>query len=190
MPKQSIPQIIQTIKRGSGSGKVFRSNQVRPYLDKELREVAAAIKDFMFELIEVDARHNIRRDQSGLWENTKVTMTADGGKISLPDYAENIDKGRRPKARLVPLESLIQWIKRYRIVGRQKRTGKFRSASQSSVNAAARAIQQAIYKNGVRARPFIQATLEFQDVLIAGIIDEIMIPQIVSIVELTLSDKK
>lgn len=187
---KSIPEIIATLKRGNGSGKVFTPQQVRPFLDKQLKEVADAIKEFMFAELELNSKHKIRRDKSGLWEKTQVTFTSDGGKITIPDYAFQLDQGRRPGVRLVPLEDLIKWLKRYRILGRTRPSGKFKATSQDSINSAAVAIQKAIFRNGIKARPFLEKTLEFQDVLIAGIVDEIMLPQIVSILEFTFQDKK
>ncbi|WP_149867180.1 hypothetical protein [Solirubrum puertoriconensis] len=143
----------------------------------------------MFAELELSGRHNIRRDQSGLWHNTKVTMTTDGGLIQLPEYGEALDAGRQPGTKMVPLDMLIAWVKRYRILGRVKRTGVFRKASAESVNSAAVAIQRSIYRNGIKARPFIEATLDFQQLLIAEVVDQIMIPEIVSVLEVTFSDK-
>ena len=170
---------------------LFRSaKQVGPFLDKELRVVADQIKAFMIAQVEVGRRHKLRRDGEGFAKTSKVTMTTAGGKITVPDYAEAMDRGRIKEAKLVPLVDLVRWIKRYRVIGRIQRNGRFKAASQDGINATARAIQRAIYRNGIIARPFIQATLDFQDELIATIVDEVMLPQIVSILELTFSQKK
>lgn len=187
--KQSIQQIVQTIKRGNGAGNVFTAKQVGPYLDKELQVVADAIKEFMLAEIELNSRHKLRRDGSGFVAKSTVTMTTHGGKITLPEYATNLDEGRKPGADLIPLESLVAWIKRYRIVGRVQSNGQFKKAGGNSVNAAAVAIQRAIFKNGILARPFIEATLDFQDILISQIVDEVIVPQVVSILELTFNQK-
>jgi hypothetical protein len=189
MAKQSVKQIIQTIQRGNGSGGVFTPAQVKIRLDKELQVVADAIKEFMMAEIEIGRQHKIRRDQSGIYGKSVVTMTTDGGKIQLPDYAVSLDEGRKPGAALVPLESLIAWIKRYRILGRTQSNGRFKKASGDSINAAAYTIQQGIFRNGIIARPFINATMDFQQILIAQIVDEVMIPQIVNTLEIFFNQK-
>lgn len=189
MPK-SVPQIIASIKRGTGKGNVIPPSKVKTFLDSQLKEIAVAIKEFMFAELELNSPHKIRRDKSGLWEKTEVTFTTDGGKITLPDYAYALDSGRKPGLRLVPLQDLVKWLKRYRILGRSRPSGKFRKTSQDSINNAAVAIQKAIFRNGVKARPFIEKTLEFQDILVASVVDEIMLPEIVSILDFTFSDKK
>lgn len=189
MAKQSVAAIVQTIKRGAGAGTVFTPQQVGPFLDKELQVVADAIKEFMIAEIELNRLHKLRRDGSGIVGKSLVTMTTSGGKIVLPAYAVNLDEGRRPGATLIPLDALIAWIKRYRILGRANPSGKFKKASGDSINAAAQAIQRSIFQHGIIARPFIEATLDFQQLLIAQIVDELIVPQIVSTLELVFTTK-
>lgn len=188
--KSKVKQVIQTIKAGAGAGKVFTPEQVVPYLDKQMRELAASVKEFLILEAEKGHNHKFRRDgAAGFVQSTTVTLTTDGGKISLPDYAINLDEGRKPFSKLVPLASLIAWIKRYRILGRAKGSGKYKKASAISINSTALAIQGAIYKNGIIARPFIKASLEFMNELISAIIEEVLVPQIISIVELFFTTK-
>jgi hypothetical protein len=181
---QSVARTVLALQRGTGSGGVFKPEQVKPRLNQQLENIAAEIKAFMIAEAEVGRSHKFRKDGQGFVKTSVVTMTTDGGKITLPEYATQLDAGRKKRAKYVPLESLIAWIKRYRILARVKRTGKFKKVSQDSVNAAARAIQKAIFKNGIKAKPFIQATLDYQEELISKVIDEVMIPEIVSILEL------
>jgi hypothetical protein len=65
------------------------------------------------------------------------------------DYFKYIDSGRRPKARKVPVEALIKWIKKKGITPRGKQ----------SVNSLAFAIQNSIYKVGIKARKFIDPVI-------------------------------
>lgn len=181
---KSVAQTVLALQRGTGSGNVFPPSQLKPHMNKQLDALAADIKAFMIAQAEVGRNHKFRKDGQGFVKTSQVTMTTDGGKITLPEYATQLDAGRKKRAKYVPLADLIAWIKRYRILARVKRTGKFKKVSQDSVNAAARAIQKAIFKNGIKAKPFIQATLDYQDELIAKVIDEVMIPEIVSILEL------
>ena len=65
------------------------------------------------------------------------------------DYFRYIDSGRKPKARKVPVEALIKWIKKKNITPRKGQ----------SVNSLAFAIQQSIYKVGIKARKFIDPVI-------------------------------
>ena len=65
------------------------------------------------------------------------------------DYFQYVASGRPPKARKVPVEDLIKWMKKKGI-----------APSKGDYNATAYAIQQAIYKNGLKPRPFINPIIE------------------------------
>ena len=61
------------------------------------------------------------------------------------DYFQWVDSGRRPRARMVPIEALISWIKKK---GIQPRYG-------GTINSLAWAIRISIYKVGIMPRPYI-----------------------------------
>lgn len=65
------------------------------------------------------------------------------------DYFQYVASGRPPKARKVPVEDLIKWMKKKGI-----------APSKGDYNATAYAIQQAIYRNGLKPRPFINPIIE------------------------------
>lgn len=65
------------------------------------------------------------------------------------DYYQYLSKGRRPRARKVPVQVLIQWIKDKRI------------PYKGSINAAAFAIQTSIYKFGIVGKNYEEAVLDF-----------------------------
>lgn len=65
------------------------------------------------------------------------------------DYFQYVAKGRPPKARKVPVEDLIKWMKKKGI-----------APSKGDYNATAFAIQQTIYRNGLKPRPFINPIIE------------------------------
>lgn len=67
------------------------------------------------------------------------------------DYFKWVDLGRLPKARKVPVEALIKWMKRKNIQPRGNQT----------YNSLAFAIQNGIYKNGIKARRFVDPIVEF-----------------------------
>lgn len=65
------------------------------------------------------------------------------------DYFQYVASGRPPRARKIPVEDLIKWMKRKGI-----------APSKGDYNATAFAIQQAIYKNGLKPRPFVNPIIE------------------------------
>jgi hypothetical protein len=77
------------------------------------------------------------------------------------DYFQWVNSGRRPRARKVPVEALIKWLKKKNIVPSKGQT----------INSLAFAIQNSIYKVGIRARmftdPIIGITLDTLEMYIA-----------------------
>jgi len=67
------------------------------------------------------------------------------------DYFKWVALGRKPRARKVPVEPLIRWMKKKGIQPRGKQT----------YNSLAFAIQNGIYKNGIKARNFVDPIVEF-----------------------------
>ena len=82
------------------------------------------------------------------------------------DYLQWVDSGRKPFAKKVPLSAIIQFIKDRGLRYRDKASGKFARSrvrlkgrdgtAGQSVNKLAFLIQNAVYKNGIRARPVIE----------------------------------
>jgi hypothetical protein len=62
------------------------------------------------------------------------------------DYFQYVDSGRRPRARKVPVEFLLKWMKKKGIT----------PAYGQTYNSVAFAIQNAIYKAGIKSRPYTQ----------------------------------
>jgi len=77
------------------------------------------------------------------------------------DYFKYIDSGRRPRARKVPVEYLIKWMRKKGIKPRRGQT----------INSLAYAIQNGIYKAGIRAKklldPIINVTMDILAIYIA-----------------------
>lgn len=78
------------------------------------------------------------------------------------DYFTYIDTGRKPKARKVPVEDLIKWMKRKGITPK----------ARESYNSIAYAISQSIYKSGIKAKPFINPIVDITSDIIADTIAE------------------
>jgi hypothetical protein len=61
------------------------------------------------------------------------------------EYLQWIISGRKPMARKIPVEALIKWMKKKNIVP---------IGAGQSTNSVAYAIQNSIYKSGIKMRPF------------------------------------
>jgi hypothetical protein len=67
------------------------------------------------------------------------------------DYMKWVDRGRRPGVRKVPIEPLIKWMKKKGIRPRGKQT----------YNSLAFAIQNAIFKSGIKAKKIFDPIIEY-----------------------------
>ena len=70
------------------------------------------------------------------------------------DYFEYVSTGRRPLARKVPVEDIIKWMKKK---GLSPRNGDY--------NSSAFAIVDAIYKNGIKAKNYMNPVIEISTTL-------------------------
>ena len=79
------------------------------------------------------------------WQYSKDVFT-----LIANDYFQYVSTGRRPRARKVPVEDLIKWMKRKGITPR----------AGSTYNQTAFAISEAIYKNGIKAKNYINPVID------------------------------
>lgn len=73
------------------------------------------------------------------------------------DYFTYVSTGRRPRARKVPIEDLLKFIKEKSIVPRKGQT----------INQLAFAIQQSIYKVGIKAKNYLNPVVEVTTDIVA-----------------------
>jgi hypothetical protein len=95
--------------------------------------------------------------------SAKVKDTPDGLMLELSymDYLKNVNFGRKPKKKKVPVNVLLQWIKDKRIRGRNKK-GRFIKDLSFAF-----AVQQNIFKYGIRPTNIFDKTYDsFEDVLL------------------------
>lgn len=85
-----------------------------------------------------------------------VEATTQGGvlKITYADYFKNVNMGRRPRVKRVPLNVLLKWIKIKKIRGRDKRGRFIKDLSL------AWAVQTNIFKYGIRPTYIYDKTLD------------------------------
>lgn len=114
----------------------------------------AAIKGLLEELrtitIMAMASTGVDKD-SDLSKSVKYIITKDGIKMEVAEYYAWVDEGhkvtRKPMVRKVPIDALIQWIKKKGLLGRSKKSGRFITFNQLAF-----AIQTAIYKKGIQGK--------------------------------------
>lgn len=107
-------------------------------------------KDFKKKLEAVVARVLI---ENGVKQNSdiikSIEFTEENSRDSMymyvNDYYQHISKGRKPRAKKIPIHALITWIKKNNITPR----------GRTSVNQLAFLIQRSIYLNGLKGKNFI-----------------------------------
>lgn len=110
---------------------------------------------------------------SDLLKKLKVEVKDERLVISVLDYWIYVESGRKIGAKNIPLSVLVDWIKKNRIQGRDKKSGRF-----IKVNTLAFIFQRSIKIKGISKRPFLteaynSTILEF-DKKLDGVIDSIL----------------
>lgn len=116
---------------------------------------------YLVELMQANLKAQGLQD-SRLYKGLTYTVKGDQLEIVLPDYARWVEQGRRPFGveqrfpvnSLPPMAAILDWIKRKRIKGRNKK-GQF-----ISNNSLAWAIRVMISKRGIKPRPFVAPALD------------------------------
>ena len=114
----------------------------------------ASIKELLEDLREITviamAQAGIK-ETSDLSKSVKFYNTKDGIQMKVLEYYPFVDTGhrvvRRARVKKVPLDVLIEWIKKKGILPRSKTTGRF-----VTVNQMAYAVQMSIYKQGLSGK--------------------------------------
>jgi len=101
--------------------------------------------------------------QKGLDKSSDLVKSVDIGyqqnmfQILANDYYQAVSNGRRPRARKIPVQDLINWIKEKKI------------SYRGDINSAAFAIQQAIYRNGIKGKLYQEQVIGFSTTLLSEI---------------------
>lgn len=121
------------------------------YLQPTLQYIATELK---LELQELLMKKGKLKSSGGLVKS--IDFKIDNSTLSLiaEDYFNYYANGRRAGARKVPISALLKWIKRYKIKGRGK-NGQF-----VSDNSLAFAIQNSIYRKGVKSKGWVYGWLD------------------------------
>lgn len=116
---------------------------------------------------------------SELSKSVEVVYEKDMFVILANDYFTWVSTGRRPRARKVPVEDLIVWMKSKGIAPR----------AGSSYNQTAYAIMNGIYKNGIKARNYVDPITDVTSDLAIANIEETLVADIETVIaeDLTLT---
>lgn len=114
------------------------------------------IQELVFMLSEMlrGAMSVVGLEGSNLQKSVEVKATSQAFEVYMNDYAEWVIRGRKPGGKKVPIAAILDWIKRKRIVGRSAR-GRFITRTSLAF-----AIQTSLHQTGIRARNFLDPTLE------------------------------
>lgn len=104
--------------------------------------------------VSVDQARTATGQFAGYTANSALSLVA-------LEYAQWVDTGRAPGVKKIPLDALLDFIRNRGLHGRNKKTGQFITANQLGFM-----IQNAIFKNGIRGRHFIQPAFDLGQNLI------------------------
>jgi hypothetical protein len=167
-PSKSAQQLARALQTPASQGTNVTTGQVKSVLDRQLLQAAAALKTVILGMIQAQHRNPITGPQSDTAKATRVKLDTQGLAIDLPDYADDLDRGRKPGT-YPPFRDILNWVLKYRI---QSRTG-------GSANQIAFAIRRAIYNKGVKPSPFLQDLDKYTQEVMAEIIDTVILPNLV-----------
>ena len=186
-----------------------------PSLIRDILEaVALAIASEMVRILDSNGKRPLREDSAlkkQLLSGEAVRVSQSRGKsgrfegytasssltIYALDYLQYLDSGRRHGAKRVPLFALVKFIKDRKLILRDKPSGRFSKSSVKlkgrnggpdvTINRLAFMIQNAIFKNGIKARPVIQPAFDFGQQLIDFYLNEELLDSISYEIEQQLS---
>jgi hypothetical protein len=166
---KSAQQIARALSTPASQGALVTTRQVKPLLDKQLHQAGLALRAVILGMIQAQHRNPITGPQSDIAQATRVQLDSQGLAIDLPDFADELDRGRKPGT-YPPFRAILAWVLKYRIQGR---------GTGASANQIAFAIQRAIYRKGIKAKPFLQDVDKFAQDLMAELIDSVILPNLV-----------
>jgi hypothetical protein len=178
MAALTTSSIIQAlISKSQATRKTGDMNQVKQQLNQLLKQAAEFIRDYIIIQSQVGHRNKFKSNGDFQAETQVGFGLSKGLSIDLPDYADEMDRGRKPGS-YPPAAAILAWVKEYNIQARA--SGK---SGRISTNQFVFLIQRAIYRNGIKARPFIANAQDFAEKLAGDIAEQIILPSLVAPVE-------
>jgi len=115
-------------------------------MDKQIQELLEAIAETYVENVKTEMIAVGLQDSDIIEE---VTYKINGYTIELiiPEYYKYIESGRRPLSKRVPIIPLLKWMIK-------------KGIAKGKENKVVWAIREAIFKRGIRPRPFLQNAID------------------------------
>jgi len=159
-----------------------------------LQAIGGAILAEMFRLVDANGKYPLRSN-SKLKRTARVDVKQGRGaggqfegytansalQLYAEEYAVYLDSGRKRFAKKVPITAILEFIKNRNLRLRDRKTGRYArktvtlkgrdGAEPMTVNQLAFIIQNAIYKNGIRGRHFIQPAFDLGQNLVEIYLD-------------------
>lgn len=107
-------------------------------------KVLKTIQDELYILLEYSLK-NYQLQDSDLVKNITIQLKDNFFTFMLPDYAEYVESGRRANSKMPPNDAIVAWC---------------REKGIPTDNSTVWKIRQAIARNGIKARPFIDQLLD------------------------------
>lgn len=148
----------------------------------DVDKILLAIKDDVVAAAKVVMIQHGVPQQSDLIKSVDMELVNSNLVLVANNYYVWLSAGRKAGIKKVPIQALISWIKKYRIVGRSKK-GRF--ISQVSL---AFAIQNSIYKKGIRGRNYADKVEEITLDILSEQLTEIMSIAIADVVAESISN--
>ena len=146
---------------------------------EELKNIRIVLEQFGLEAVQ-KARENLERERiirgkkaqriatGKLRDDLRYTFWKRGpkdviivttGEKETRNYADVIDKGRRPNRKPPPLEAIVEWIKIKGIPVRDRETGRFVERSKKNIERAAEAIRWSVGKKGIEGIHYFEEAI-------------------------------
>lgn len=112
-------------------------------------------------------RNGIKKDAEIIQSVEFTDNSRDSLLLYVNDYYQSLSKGRKPKAKKIPIYTLIKFLKKNRI-----------NHPKRSVTQIAFAMQTSIYKNGIKGKHFIEqienSVMDVVELRVADFLEEFL----------------
>jgi len=136
-------------------------------------EVSAS-KEFLNELMLATqlVLQKYKLGNSNLLQSIEYKYERDHFVLLANDYFTFVSTGRRPRARKIPVEDLIKWMKRKGITPKVGQT----------YNSVAYSISESVYKTGIKGKNYINPVIDVTTEMISDNISDVLSEEIATVI--------
>lgn len=131
-----------------------------------LNELAQDVKEAIQFIMRSKLNNKVNKATIGIGSSLHDDLYVDTTNMQLAvyiyDYYKYVESGRKKGAKKIPIAVLLKWMIKKRIKPKQprnKKTGRF--MKKPSIQQLAFMIQNAIVRDGIKGRPFMQEAFDF-----------------------------